>query len=227
MKIEQKNILGDLTNSLVQLEMDKTVKIVQLLNEQKVDPSDIFTACEQALTEIGDLYAAQKYYIAGLIMAGEIMERVTALVAPRMAEEGNNILKGKVMIGTVKGDIHDLGKNMAGALLAAFGFEVYDLGVDVPPKEFVQRAKTIQPDIIGLSVLLTSCYPALGETIELLNQERGDKATPSIIISGSQISDEHKEFYHADYYAVTAFETKRICELIVRQRLLEISTPKL
>lgn len=211
--------LDDLIQALVNLEVSETVRIAECLNEQNVDPKDILTACEKALTEIGERYVTGEYFIAGLIMAGEIMNRVITLVASRMAGNVVNLLRGKVLIGTVKGDIHGLGKNIAGALLTAYGFEVRDLGVDVPIEEFVQHYHEFQPDIIGLSVLLTSCYSYLGDTIQALRRAREDHDKPYIFISGAQITQQHREIYQADYRVETAFDTIRLCEKLIRKEM--------
>ena len=218
-KIKKEPCLEDLTNALVELEVLETVKITERLNENGFDPIDIMTACEKALTDIGERYETGEYFISGLIMAGEIMNRVITLVAPRMAENVVNMLRGRVLIGTVKGDIHGLGKNIAGALLSAYGFEVRDLGVDVPINEFISSLQSFQPDIIGLSVLLTSCYPSLAETIEALRQSRGPTPNPPIFISGAQITERHQKQYKADFHAATAFDTVRLCESIIRKGL--------
>ncbi|MDR1922689.1 MAG: cobalamin-dependent protein [Candidatus Adiutrix sp.] len=216
MTTKNKAEIRRLVAAMVELETAETVRIARDLNNRAVNPIDIMTACEQALVEIGERYAAGEYFISGLIMAGEIMNRVITLVAPRMAENVVNMLRGKVIIGTVKGDIHGLGKNIAGALLSAYGFEVKDLGVDVPINEFVDGCRGFNPDIVGLSVLLTSCYPNLGETIQAIREERGQAAAPAIFISGAQVTPEHQKQYQADHYARTAFDTVRLCEKIVR-----------
>lgn len=211
--------MDELIEALVELEVQKTLNITRQLNEQYVDPIDIMSACERAMTEIGERYASGEYFIAGLIMAGEIMNRVIDLVAPRMASNVVNMLRGRVIIGTVKGDIHGIGKNIAGALLAAYGFEVKDLGVDVPIEDFVIACREFKPEIVGLSVLLTSCYPNLGETIQALRQERGEAEKPFILISGAQITAQHKKLFKADYQVESAFDTVRLCEQIVRKGL--------
>lgn len=211
--------LDALVRALVDLEVPGTVRVAQRLNEQGAEPREILAACERALTEIGERYETGEYFIAGLIMAGEIMNRVISLVAPRMAANVVNLLRGKVLIGTVKGDIHGLGKNIAGALLTAYGFEVRDLGVDVPVDDFVRQLEDFRPDIVGLSVLLTSCYPYLGETIAALRQVRGAGDQPAIFISGAQITPQHRQIYQADYQVDTAFDTVRLCEKLVRKGL--------
>ncbi len=208
-------LLEDLIYNLVELNVNQTVDITYQLNEQNIQPVDILTACESALVEIGERYESGEYFISGLIMAGEIMNRVIGLVAPRMAVTAVKVPRGRVVIGTVKGDIHGLGKNIAGALLSAYGFEVNDLGVDVPIVEFVEACQNFQPDIVGLSVLLTSCYPNLGETIAALLELRDSSTLPVIFISGAQVTVEHQKLYKADYYVKTAFDTVRLCEQIV------------
>lgn len=210
--------MDELSRALVDLEVQNTLTIARKLNDQGVDPIDIMSSCERAMTEIGDRYASGEYFIAGLIMAGEIMNRVISLVAPRMASKNEvNMLRGRVLIGTVKGDIHGIGKNIAGALLAAYGFEVKDLGVDVPIEDFINACREFKPEIVGLSVLLTSCYPNLGETIQSIRQERGISEKPYILISGAQITREHKNRYQADFQVDSAFDTVRLCEKIVRK----------
>lgn len=211
--------MDELIQHLVELEVQETLNITRRLNDRGVDPIDIMSACERAMTVIGDRYASGEYFIAGLIMAGEIMNRVISLVAPRMASNVVNMLRGRVVIGTVKGDIHGIGKNIAGALLAAYGFEVKDLGVDVPIEDFVVACREFKPEIVGLSVLLTSCYPNLGETIQAIRQERGEAEKPFILISGAQITAEHKKHYKADFQVESAFDTVRLCDQIVRKGL--------
>lgn len=219
MTMNKDKALNELIRLLVDLDVTGTLAVAESLNEMEVDTIDIMTACEQALVDIGERYATGEYFISGLIMAGEIMNRVINLVAPRMASNVVNMLRGKVLIGTVKGDIHGLGKNIAGALLSAYGFEVKDLGVDVPVEEFIEAMNNFSPDVIGLSVLLTSCYPNLGEIVEAMRKERGEESAPAIFISGAQITPEHQRFYQADFYAKTAFDTVRLCEKIVRRGL--------
>lgn len=214
--------LDELIKAMTELEVANTVAVTEELIAEGAEPIEIMTACEQALSVIGDRYALGEYFIAGLIMAGELMNRIINLVTPLMAANIVNMLRGKVIIGTVKGDIHGLGKNIAGALLSAYGFEVRDLGVDVPIEEFVAECEIFKPDIIGLSVLLTSCYSNLGDTIQELKRVRGNAEKPLIFISGAQLTPTHQKYYGADYYADTAFDTVRLCEKIVRRGMEEV-----
>lgn len=180
-----------------------------------VKPVDILTACEQGLTAIGEKYAAGEYFISGLIMAGDMMSRITKLVTPHLAEPDVRPLRGRVLVGTVEGDIHDLGKNIAGSLLRAHGFEVLDLGVDVGAAEFVRQCLAFKPDVVGLSAMLSTCYPALRQIVGAIREFRGEAARPTVFISGAQITEEHRRLYGADYQVDTAFDTVRLCENVL------------
>ncbi len=207
--------LNDLSRALIELEDGSVRNLTQNLLDQGVEPVDILTTCEKALTAIGERYAAGEYFISGLIMAGEMMSQVSARLTPRLAAPEPHVLRGRVLIGTVEGDIHDLGKNIAGTLLTAHGFKVRDLGVDVPAADFLEECRRFQPDIVGLSALLTTCYPALGRTVAGLKEFRARAARPAILISGANIDESHRQLYGADFQAATAFDTVRICEDIV------------
>ncbi|MDR2946553.1 MAG: cobalamin-dependent protein [Candidatus Adiutrix sp.] len=208
--------LEELGLALVELDDARAEDLTRRLLALKTEPVDILTACEQALASIGEKYAVGEYYIAGLIMAGEIMSRLAALVTPHLAPEAPEAQgRGRVLIGTIEGDIHDLGKNIAGALLSAHGFEVLDLGVDVSVADFVRECRKFKPDIVGLSALLTMCYPALQKTVAGLKTFRRDRDRPVIFISGAQITDELRKKYGADYYARSAVDTVQLCRKIL------------
>jgi methanogenic corrinoid protein MtbC1 len=211
-----RDCLIELTAYVGELKVKEAISATRRLNELGVDPKAIMTACEEALTSIGERYAAGEYFIAGLIMAGEVVSRVLELLTPRLVTDKLGAKRAKVLIGTVKGDIHGLGKNIAGALLTAYGFEVRDLGVDVPCSEFVSHFRKFNPDIVGLSVLLTSCFPSLVETIAALSKEKNSSGKPSIFISGGQIRENFLNVFGADYYVETAFDTVKLCERLVR-----------
>jgi 5-methyltetrahydrofolate--homocysteine methyltransferase len=210
--------LTNLIRALISLEIGNSLDITKKLSDKDMAPKYILTACEAAMTEINELYDSGEYFIASLIMAGEIMNRVIKLISPRMSSRSRSYSKGKVVIGTVRGEIHGLGKNIAGALLSAYGFEVKDLGVDVPVRDFVECVKDFKPDVVGLSVLLTSCFHSLDSTIQALREERRSAITPYIFISGAQVTPALKDYYHADYYAGTVFDTVRLCEQLCRKR---------
>ncbi|MDR2460122.1 MAG: cobalamin-dependent protein [Deltaproteobacteria bacterium] len=211
---EERHNLGlvSLIQSLIALEVRNSLEIAEQLRESQMNPKYILTACEAAMTEINELYDSGEYFIASLVMAGEIMNRVIKLLLPGMGTKLRSHFKGRVMLGNVQGEVHGLGKKIAGALLSAYGFEVLDLGLDVSAREYVEAAREFQPNVIGLSVLLTSCFHNMQDTILALHEERGDAKWPAIFIAGAQVTPALKDYYHADYYADTVFDTVRLCE---------------
>jgi len=146
---------------------------------------------------VGERYAQHKYYLSGLIMGGEIFYEVMELIQPAMENRISGTSSGKILLGTVESDIHDLGKNMFKLLLSCYKLTVYDLGVDVTPEEFLRQAKKLQPDILGLSGLITKAYDSMRETIRLFRQE--GYQIP-IVIGGSQLSEEVFRYTGADYW---------------------------
>jgi len=157
---------------------------------------------------VGERYAQHKYYLSGLIMGGEIFYEVVELIQPAMENRISGTSSGKILLGTVEGDIHDLGKNIFKLLLSCYKLTVYDLGVDVPPEEFLRQAKKLQPDILGLSGLITKSYDSMRETIGLFHQE--GYQIP-IVIGGSQLSKEVFQYTGADYWVNEADVGVKLC----------------
>jgi methanogenic corrinoid protein MtbC1 len=161
------------------------------------DPLTLIASCQQGLQLVGERYAQHKYYLSGLIMGGEIFYEVMELVRPAMESSISGSSSGKVLLGTVASDIHDLGKNIVKLLLSCYKLTVYDLGVDVPPEEFLHQTRELRPDIVGLSGLVTNAYDSMRETIGLFRQE--GYQIP-IVIGGSQLSKEVFRYTGADYW---------------------------
>lgn len=181
------------------------------------DPLAIIEDCQEGLRQVGERYEQRQYYLSGLIMAGEIFREVMEMVQPIIEERFTGSESGKILLGTVKGDIHDIGKNNLSMLLTCYGFSVYDLGVDVPPSEFLLQAVQIQPDIIGLSGLLTSSYDAMKETIELIRIS-GDATIASIpiVIGGNQLNEQVCHYVGADYWVNDAMTGVRLCQKLLK-----------
>lgn len=210
-------ILEKLGLAVVNLAEDEAYDLTQELLDRGLKPVDILTACERALTAIGEKYAAGEYFISGLIMAGGMMSHITELVTPHLAAPDVRPARGRVLVGTVEGDIHDLGKNIAGSLLRAHGYEVLDLGVDVGAAEFVRKCLSFKPDIVGLSAMLSTCYPSLGRIVSAIKESRGETKKPPVFISGAQITEDHRRLYGADYQVETAFDTVQLCEKVLTE----------
>lgn len=176
------------------------------------NPLKIVEDCQEGLRQVGLRYEQQEYYLTGLIMAGEIFRGVMELVQPVIEVQHSGNETGTVLLGTVLGDIHDIGKNNLNMLLTCYGFTVHDLGVDVPPAEFLLQAVEIKPDIIGLSGLLTSSYDTMRETIALLRNAGNSHLTHvPIIIGGNQLNEQVCQYVKADYWVNNAMAGVRLC----------------
>ncbi|MDR1111478.1 MAG: cobalamin-dependent protein [Deltaproteobacteria bacterium] len=186
----------------------------QLLN-MGTDPTLIMEVCQKSLIDIGRKYENGEYFIAGLIMAGDIMKQIIDMVLPYVKSPQRPQGRGRILIGTVAGDIHDLGKNMAGAMLTTYGYVVKDLGVDVRPESFLEETWHFQPHIVGLSSLMTSGHGALTQTVQLIRQQVPLPGRPVIFISGAMIIDSIKKRSGADHVVNNVAETVFLCERVM------------
>lgn len=205
--------------SVADLEELKVLDMVHRRLEEGNDPLSIVEDCQEGLRQVGIRYENQEYFLSGLIMAGEIFREVMELVQPVIEEQLTGNETGTILLGTVQGDIHDIGKNNLNMLLTCYGFTVHDLGVDVAPAEFLQQAVQLKPDIVGLSGLLTNSYEAMRETIELLRRS-SDRAlsSTSIIIGGNQLNEQVCEYVGADYWVNDAMTGVRLCQRLMADR---------
>ena len=173
---------------------------------------DIIRECNAAMVEIGNRFEANQYFISELIMSGEIFKNIMAQLEPQMGEavsgKGD---KGVVVMGTVKGDVHDIGKNIAVSLLKGAGYDVVDLGVDVPPDVFVKAAKESNAKVLGLSALLNLAFPALKAVVDEI-AKAGIREQVTIMIGGAPCNEEVKQYAGADFYAKDAGAGVKICD---------------
>jgi 5-methyltetrahydrofolate--homocysteine methyltransferase len=169
------------------------------------DPLKILEDCTQAMETVGRRFEAGDYFLPELMMAGEILKQISDLVKPHLSGDSENKITkaGRVLIGTVAGDIHDIGKDIVTFLLEVNGFEVRDIGIDVPAEKFVEEIKAFQPKIVGMSGLLTLAYDAMKEAITAI-EEAGLRGQVKIMIGGGQMSDKIREFAGADAYGKDA-----------------------
>ena len=204
------------------LNENEALALVEERVAQGQDPLAIIEDCQEGLRQVGERYERQEYYLSGLIMAGEIFREVMEIVQPIIVEQFTGKETGTILIGTVRGDIHDIGKNNLSMLLTCYGFSVHDLGVDVPPYEFLLQAIQVRPDIIGLSGLLTSSYDAMKETIDLIRMT-GDPEINSIpiVIGGNQLNDQVSKYVGADYWLNDAMSGVRLCQQLLHSEQQE------
>jgi methylmalonyl-CoA mutase cobalamin-binding domain/chain len=209
-----------LTGQMAELQIGKVLELVNECLEEGENPLEIIEVCKEGVRRVGELYEKGDYFLAGLIMAGEILRQVLDRVLPLLPVTGSGSSSGLVLMGTVQGDIHDIGKNLAQALFRCQGFNVLDLGVDVPPSEIVRQVRANQPDIVGLSAFLTTGYGAMRETVRLIRETIPAGGQPSVIIVGGGLMNEQVCHYTgADLWTRDAVEGVRKCQDAIRRNL--------
>ncbi len=207
----QAEVILDIQN----LRIRECLRQVQARLTAGEDPLTVVRVCELGLKRVGELYAQGNYFLAGLIMGGEIFREVTELVLPYL-KQSDSQHGGRVLIGTVRGDIHDMGKNLVKALLQCHGVDVQDLGVDVHPDEFVRQTRITRPDIVALSGLLTTSYDPMREVVRIVRSSLPPEESPkAIIIGGGLINEEVGRYVGADLWTNDAVHGVRLCQQIL------------
>ncbi|MFX1509453.1 MAG: B12-binding domain-containing protein [Promethearchaeota archaeon] len=192
-----------LVSVLADLKEEEALKIVKDRLNAGDDPLKILEDARRGLEIVGHRFANKEYFISDLIYSGEILSAITELVKPKITQEAKTERLGKIVFGTVAGDIHDIGKDIVVFMLDINGFEVYDLGVDVPVQKFVDKIKETDAPIVGLSGFLTLAFDAMKETIEAISQA-GLRDKVKVMIGGGQITEEIRKFTGADAYGEDA-----------------------
>ncbi|MEG0376888.1 MAG: cobalamin-dependent protein [Eubacterium sp.] len=209
------NDLKILIKKVVDLEYDDVLKIVRRALDLELSPNDIITAITQGLDRVGDLYKSGEYSISDLMMAGVIFEDILNLdiMVERMkyhGEDSVDLVSDILLLGTIEGDIHDIGKTIFSSLAVSVGYRVIDLGTDVAPEAFLEAALKYQPQIIGISAVLTNTIPALKKTVTLL-KENDQMVSGYIIIGGAVAGPEVVEYTGADTCTQSAREGVALC----------------
>ncbi len=192
-----------LVNAIADMREEEALKLVKEMVESGSEPMAILESAREAMTIVGQRYDEGTYFLPELILAGEILNEITDVVKPELAKLPTIERHGKVLIGTVKGDIHDIGKNIVSFMLDVNGFDVLDLGVDVSPQKFVEAIRDFQPQVVGLSGFLTLAFDVMKETVEAINTA-GVRDGVKIMIGGGQVSEEIRQYAGADAYGKDA-----------------------
>jgi len=193
----------DLVNTLADLKEKEALKIVEERLNAREDPLKILDDARRGMEIVGKRFANSEYFIPDLVYSGEILKEITELVKPKLTKAAAAKRLGKVVFGTVAGDIHDIGKDIVVFMLDVNGFEVYDLGVDVPAQKFVQKIKESGAPIVGLSGFLTLAYDSMKQTIEAM-KAAGLRDKVKVMIGGGQITEEVRKYTGADAYGKDA-----------------------
>ncbi len=198
--------MQDLVNAVVEMMEDEAMALTKKYLQEGHPPTQVFEAYKEALVLIGKRFEEGSYFVPELILAGEMMKSASELIKPLMTDvqSGTETKKiGKFLLGTVEGDIHDIGKDMVHMLMDINGFDVRDLGVDVPAQRFCDAAQEFQPDIIGLSGLLTLSYDSMKAVVQTL-KEAGMREKVKVIIGGGQVDEHACRYVEADAWVTDA-----------------------
>jgi 5-methyltetrahydrofolate--homocysteine methyltransferase len=190
-------------NLLADLKEEEVLKLTKERLEAGGDAMTILEESRKAMEMVGNRFAEGKYFIPELVYSGELLKQITELVKPYLTQSAESKHLGRVVIGTVAGDIHDIGLNIVGFMLNVNGFEVYNLGVDVPVEKFVEKMKETSAPVLGLSGFLTLAFDSMKETVEAL-EAAGIREKVKIMIGGGQMDDEIRKYAKADAYGKDA-----------------------
>lgn len=212
-----------LRDGIGELDEDGVLATVRACLAASEDAAEVIATCEEGMRIVGERYEQQEYYLSGLIMAGEIFREVLELARPALQASLAGDSSGRILIGTVQGDIHDIGKTIFQIALRSYGFTVEDLGVDVSPALFVERVAAWQPDIVGLSGLLSTGYDSMRETVRLLREQASESERPPVpvVIGGGLINEQVRGFVGADYWCGDALEGVRLCQRLMAERRVQ------
>ena len=192
-----------LIDAITDMREDDAQKLTRELLASGTDPLVILDDCREAMTVVGQRFEAGEYFVPELILAGEILKSISAEVKPRLKQSAAAKQGAKVLLGTVKGDIHDIGKDIVNFMLDVNGFQVTDLGVDVPPEKFVEQIKQLQPPVVALSGFLTLSYSSMKETVDAI-KAAGLRDRVKIMIGGGTIDEQICAYAGADAYGKDA-----------------------
>jgi len=208
--IEKRSLL---IKSIVDLNEEASLRLINELLQEGVDPVLLVQDCQSGMKKVGERYESKQYFLAGLIMGGEIFSEAVKLIRPVIVDKVSGKESGVILIGTVAGDIHDLGKNMATMLLRCHQFTVYDIGVDISPETFLKNVRELNPGAIGLSGLITAAFDSMRNTIKVL-RENGIQ-TP-VIIGGATVDEDICHYTGADYWVASAEESIALLKSILK-----------
>ena len=197
----------DLVTAVADLEEDEAIEIVKKLLQLGKNPTEIFNIVRNGMTVVGERFESKEYFLADLIYSGELFEEINKILMPLIKSDSGGKPLGKVVFGTVKNDIHDIGKNIVIGLLRAEGIDIIDVGVDQPVEVFVKAVKDEKPNVVGLSGLLTLAIESMKKTTEAIKEF--DPNIP-VIIGGGPVDESVCVHVGADGWAPDAIQAVKI-----------------
>ncbi len=194
-----------LVDAMAHMKEKEALKIAEKMLNEGEDPLKILELCREAVEFVGKQFELGKYFLPELVLSGEMLKKISTMAEPFLKKdsEAATTRLGNVVIGSAKGDIHDTGKDIVTFLLDVNCFEVHDLGVDVSPQRFVEAIKEVQPEVVGISALLTTVFKSLKDTVEAI-EDAGLRDNLKIMIGGGTVTDEVRQYSGADAYGEDA-----------------------
>ena len=205
----------ELLAALVDFRKEEVIEAVKSRAKRGESPVQILAECRRGMTIVGERYQKGEYFLAELMLSGEIFKGAMAILEPYLAKDGPSKPLGKVVLATLKGDIHDLGKNIVAIMLKAQGFEVHDLGVDVAPGLVVEKVRETAPDFVGFSALITTSFDSMKQAAEMLH-EAGLREQFKLMIGGGVTTSVVKDHVGADFQTTDATEGVAYCIDVMR-----------
>lgn len=197
--------------ALVEMQEAEALQKAKQLLDEGTDPMNILEACSKAMKTVGKRFEQGEYFLPHLIMAGVMLKQISETIRPLIKEEKTEAGRGRVLMGTVSGDIHDIGKNMVIFLLEVNGFEVRDIGIDQPLENFLKAIREFQPQVVGMSGLLTLAFDSMKDTVRAI-EDAGLREKVRIMIGGAQVTEQVKDYTGADAYGPDALAGVRLVE---------------
>jgi 5-methyltetrahydrofolate--homocysteine methyltransferase len=201
----------DLINAIVELREEDSIFFTKQLLDSGEEPEKILDDAREAMEHVGKNFEDKLYFLPELMMAGEIMNQVSEVIKPYLLKDVVSKKIGKIVFGTVEGDIHDIGKDIVALMLSVYGFEVIDLGVDVTSSRFIEKVKEVDAPILGLSGFLYLAHKSMMETISLLEKE-GLHQKVKVMIGGGQVDSQVMKITGADAWGRDAMDAVNIAK---------------
>ena len=203
--------MSDLAHAIADLKEDDVKKIVQDELASGINPMSIVDECRRGMEIVGQRYKDKEYFLGELIMSGEIFKEAMAVLEPKLKAGQSGTTVAKMVLGTAKGDIHNIGKDIAATLLKAAGFEIFDVGTDAAPEVFVNKLKETGAPILGISGLLTPSFESMKQTVQAL-EAAGLRDKVKVIIGGGIVTEVVRKYVGADAFTDDAPEGVELCK---------------
>lgn len=210
-------ILKEIADSVIAGNRKKVQELVKVALEEGISPERIINeGLLSGMSVIGERFKRNEIFVPEVLVSARAMQAGMDILRPLIANS-KEVIKGKIVIGTVKGDLHDIGKNLVSMMLEGAGYQIIDLGIDVPPEKFVEAIKEHNPDIVGMSALLTTTMPQMKVTIDVLKQE-GLRDKVKVIVGGAPVTPEFAKEIGADGYAKDASEAVELVNSLMEKQ---------